>query len=268
MTTHSPKRSLPLDYFLLVFALAVPIWVLGGDRLPLPVKLPASAFTTFVPAIAAGIATYRRSRWTGVKALLKRIGDFKRIRNRIWYAPALLLAPGLYGLSYVVMRSAGLPLPQPVSVPFLMAPVYFVVFFITDAGEELGWSGYATDPLANRWGVPKAGLFLGIVWALWHLVPFIQTGSPAPWILAQSIKTVAMRMLIVWLYSGSGKSVFAATLYHTTDNVSWALFPNDSSHYNPFVTGAITCIAAAILYLLRLPPWHSGLRNRSRSHVM
>ena len=30
--------------------------------------------------------------------------------------------------------------------------------------------------------------------------------------------------------------VLAAILYHPASNLSWSLFPNDGSHYNPFVT--------------------------------
>jgi len=50
-----------------------------------------------------------------------------------------------------VMRLAGRPLPDP-NVPLLMAPVFFLLFFLPAMGEELGWSRYAVDPMQNRWG--------------------------------------------------------------------------------------------------------------------
>jgi hypothetical protein len=56
-------------------------------------------------------------------------------------------------------------------------------------------------------------------------------------------------MLIVWIYNKSGKSVFAAILFHTADNVSWSLFPNDGSHYDPMVIGLINCAALIIIIL-------------------
>jgi hypothetical protein len=56
-----------------------------------------------------------------------------------------------------------------------------------------------------------------------------------------------MRVIIVWIYVNTGGSVFAAILYHTADNVSWSLFPNYSSHYNPFVTDLMNWIAVAIV---------------------
>ncbi len=47
---------------------------------------------------------------------------------------------------------------------------------------------------------------------------------------------VATRVLIVWIYSPSGKSVFAATLVHVMGNVNWSLFPNYGSHIDPVST--------------------------------
>ncbi len=143
------------------------------------------------------------------------------------------------------MRALGLPFPNPINVPWLLAPVLFVAFFIGDAGEELGWSGYAIDPMQNRWGALKASFILGVVWALWHTIPFVQTHNPASWVVWQCLKTVAMRIVIVWIYNNTGKSVLAATLYHAADNLSWSLFPNYGSHYDPFVTGLITWLTAA-----------------------
>jgi membrane protease YdiL (CAAX protease family) len=247
MDTGASKKQLPMDYFVLVFLLAVPFWLLGGTRLPLPIRLPASALGTFVPALAAFMSSYRQSGRNGVKQLLSKAVDYRKIRNKIWYLPALFLAPLLYFLSFVVMRLARLPLPDPINIPLLMAPAFFVMFLIGDTGEELGWSGYATDPLQERWGAPKAGLILGVIWAIWHAIPFVQTGDSPSWVLWQCLKTVATRMVIVWVYNNSGKSVFAATLYHATDNVSWSLFPNYGSHYDSTVTGLLTSLAAVIV---------------------
>jgi membrane protease YdiL (CAAX protease family) len=145
------------------------------------------------------------------------------------------------------MRLTGLALPDPINIPLLVAPAFFVMFLISDTGEELGWSGYAIDPMQKRWGAVKASLILGAMWAIYHGVTFVQTGHSASWIVWQSIKTVAMRVVIVWIYNKTGKSVLAANLYHVTDNLSWALFPNFGSHYNPLVTGVLTGVVAGIV---------------------
>jgi hypothetical protein len=56
--------------------------------------------------------------------------------------------------------------------------------------------------------------------------------------------------VIVWIYNNAGKSVFAAILVHDMDDVSWSLFPNDGSHYDPAVTGVITAVIAVIVTYL------------------
>ncbi len=247
MNAHARTSKSLLMYFLLVFVLAVPFWLFGGGKLPLPMNLPVGALVTFVPMIAASILSYQLYGLNGIKELLKKAFDYKKIKNRIWYLPALLLMPVIYYLSYVIMRLTGLPLPDPIQIPFLMAPVFFVMFFIGDAGEELGWTGYAIDPMQNRWGALKASLILGVVWAIWHSIPYLQTGNPPNWIVWQSVSAVALRTLIVWIYNNTGKSVFAAILFHDMVNVSWSLFPNYGSHFDPFVTGIITWLTVVIV---------------------
>jgi hypothetical protein len=60
-----------------------------------------------------------------------------------------------------------------------------------------------------------------------------------------------MRVILVWLYNKTGKSVSATILYHTSDNVSWTAFPNTSSHYDPMVTGLLNALVVGILFLGR-----------------
>jgi membrane protease YdiL (CAAX protease family) len=146
------------------------------------------------------------------------------------------------------MRLAGLPLPNP-HIPWLALPVFFVGFFIAGIGEELGWMGYAIDPMQNRLGALKASILLGLVWAIYHLIPDLQNQQAADWILWHRLATVANRILMVWFYNNTGKSVFAVILFHTMTNIGWALFPNYGSHYNPFITGMITLLATGIVVL-------------------
>ena len=236
------------DYFVLVTALTVPFWLFGGRPLPLPVKLPASALALVVPLAAACILTYRRAGPAGLRALFRRALDYPKIRNRAWYLPILFLYPLIAVLAYAVMRRAGLPLPGP-QVPWLMAPVFLAGFFIAGIGEELGWMGYAFDPMQRRWGALGAGLLLGLFWAFYHLIPDLQNRQPAGWILWHRLGTVAFRVLIAWIYTNTGRSVFAAILFHAVNNLSWALFPNYGSHYNPFVTFLLTLPAVGLVLL-------------------
>ena len=119
--------------------------------------------------------------------------------------------------------------------------------------------GYAVDPLQERQSALTTSIVLGSVWGIFHVVPDIQAHHGLAWIAWQhGVYAVALRILIVWLYNNTGKSVFASIFVHDTDNVSWSLFPNYGSHYDPTVTGAITAIAAVIVTFL----W--GLKTLAR----
>jgi uncharacterized protein len=192
--------------------------------------------------------------------LLSRVFDLRRIRKRIWYGPIIFLMPLIYLLTYVVMRLMGLPFPDEPFIPFLLVPLLFVLFFVLAIGEEVGWTGYATDPMQDRWSALTTGIILGLVTAIWHLVPLIQMGRTPIWMAWWSLSAVSIRLLTVWLYNNTGKSLFAAIVFHSMNNLSFALFPNYGSHWDPAVAGVITAIVAVIVTFL----WGSRTLARYR----
>jgi membrane protease YdiL (CAAX protease family) len=200
----------------------------------------------FCPATAAITLVYPESKTAGVRDLLKRSFDYKRIKAKIWYAPMLLLMPVVTISSYGWMRWMGAPLPVP-QIRVVATLAMSLAIFILALGEELGWSGYAIDPMQDRWGALPASILLGLVWAIWHIVPLVQVHRSPAWIAWWCLGTVAARVLIVWLYNNTGKSVFAAAVFHTTMNVTWQLFPIRGSYWDPRVNGVIMAIAAVVV---------------------
>lgn len=243
----------PLRFFVLVFALSIPIWLIQPRDWPISASVGA-------PLIAALILVYREEGGGGVRRLLSRVFDQRRIRKGIWYGPIILLMPVLYLLTYGVMSLMGLPLPDEPYFPFLLIPLLFVLFFILAIGEEVGWTGYATDPLQDRWSALTTGIILGLVTALWHFVPLIQMGRTPIWIAWWSLGSISIRILTVWLYNNTGRSLFAGIVFHAMNNLSFALFPNYGSHWDPAVAGVITAIVAVIVAFL----WGSRTLARYR----
>ncbi len=241
------SRRSPLKFFWLVFALSIPFWLAGAATgVQLLPGLPVAALMFVCPVAAALILVYGENKTAGAIALLKRSFDFQRIRAKAWYAPVLLLMPGVMVLSYGLMRLTGVPAPTPqfrVEAGIGM----FLAFFVAALGEELGWSGYVTDPMQERWGALEAGVLLGLVWAAWHIIPLMQAHRSPAWIAWWCLGTVATRIVMVWLYNNTGKSVFGAALFHTTINVSWQLFPIHGSYYDPRVTALIMTFVATIV---------------------
>ena len=240
------KDRSPLTLCLLVFALSVPFWWIGAvTDLQLMPGLSVSALMAFCPAVAALILVHRTEQTAGVTAVLWRSFDFKRIRSKRWFAPILLLMPGVSMAVYALMRWMETPMPAPQVTP-LAALLMLLAFFAGALGEELGWSGYAIDPLQVRWNTIRASLVLGVVGVLWHIVPLTLLHRPLTWMAWWCLYSVAARMLMVWLYNNTGKSVFAVALFHATLNLSYMLFPVNGSHFD-MELGALVMAFAAVM---------------------
>jgi membrane protease YdiL (CAAX protease family) len=181
-----------------------------------------------------------------VKKLLKRSFDYKRVINKKWYWPALLLMPLFFslvlGVSYLFDQEI-----TAAQMPLIVAPIAFVLFFFTALAEQVGWMGYAFEPMRNRWGLIKSTLLLGLIWGVWHIPLYIFAFPNTGLMIAQFLGVIALRVLQVWLYSNTGNSVFIVILFHAIYNVCMTVIPVN------FVGNTIifSIGAALILYFWR-----------------
>lgn len=53
--------------------------------------------------------------------------------------------------------------------PLTFFPLIILSFMSGPFSEELGWRGFALDPLLDSFGFTKTSVILGLVWAVWHL---------------------------------------------------------------------------------------------------
>lgn len=245
VSQSGPARSgRTTAFFALTFALSAPFWLLGAlTRARLVAGLPLSSLMVVAPALSALVLSHAEAGRAGVRGLLARSFDFHRIRRKAWYAPALLTPPVAAALTGLLLHAAGRPPAMP-QVSAVAAVAMLGIFFLAALCEELGWSGYATDPMQARHGALATGILLGLVWAAWHLLPLLQMGRSPAWIAGWALSTVASRVLIVWIYDNCGRSVFAASAYHTTSNMSTMVF---AGWFDPVMTGAVMAVMAAIV---------------------
>lgn len=263
---RSLYRASPWAFFLFVFVLSVPFYLLGstGGRLPVATFLPVSALMAFIPMIAALGLVYREGGVRAANEFLGRAFDYRRIKGVRWIFAALLLMPLVLTLEYGVQRFSGVtPDAQLFSITEVFA--FFLMFFVGAIGEELGWQGYAFAGLRERWSALESGLILGAIWALWHVIPYAEMGWSSDWIVWQCFGTIALRIIIVWLFVNAGQSVFIAVLFHTMINSVWSLFPNYGSYYDPFRMFVILALVAAIIVALWGSSTLADFRS-SRSH--
>ena len=254
-----PRRS-PASFFGLVFALSVPCWLIGAatDRQLMP-GLSISALMAFCPMTAALILVHRERGIESATQLLKRSFDFRRIKALVWLLPVMLLMPGVSLVVYGLMQWSDTPVPAmqlAIGCSFLM----LLAFFIGGLGEELGWSGYILDTLQECWSALQASLVLGLVGAAWHLVPLLLVHRPWAWIAWWCLYAMAARLLTVWLYNNTGRSVFVASLFHATLNLAYMLFPVYGSHFDMRIGGLVMAGAAVLVVVVWGP--HSLTRFR------
>lgn len=252
------KPSLPM-FFGAVVALSIPFWVWGAvaEEHLIP-GLPVSGLMAFCPAAAAVLLTLWRQGRADAARLLARCLDIHRLRGRwLWLALNFALPPALLGLTYLFMRLAGAPLPAP-EFAFAAMPLMFGAFLLAGLGEELGWFGYAYGAM-ERMGALNAALALGVFWALWHTIPYFQTGRAAEWVAWHSLATVALRVIAVWLFVNTGRSIFAAACFHAMCNVAFYSFPNAGSHYDAAYFAPVIVAMAVFVALV----W--GPRTLTRS---
>jgi len=109
-----------------------------------------------------------------------------------------------------------------------MIPLAIAISTPVQAGEEIGWRGYALPGLAERFGLARASLLLGLIWALWHLPLFFVRWAD---IYGQSfplfaLQVVALSVAFAWLWAKTNQSLLLPMLLHAAVNNSKDIVPS------------------------------------------
>jgi uncharacterized protein len=122
------------------------------------------------------------------------------------------------------------------------------------AGEEIGWRGYALPRLASRMGLAGGSILLGIIWACWHLPLFF---FPAADTYGQSIpvyvlQVTAISAAMAWLYGHTKRSLLPVMLLHAAINNTKDIVPSAvRGATNPFAlsTSLVAWLTVALLWI-------------------
>jgi membrane protease YdiL (CAAX protease family) len=236
MPKNIPK--IPWLYLLLSFAFSWAIWIpvslTGKNYQGSPFLLSAVLVGAFGPGLAAIIHVYSTRDPEQISDFRQRVFDFHRIRPG-WYIIILALWPALHGTAIVITRLLSGSIPES---PFLQEilrqpstiPLVIFLYFIQAGVEELGWRGYLQEKLGILFGPSRSSLLVGVIHTFWHLPLFWVVGTNqmkmgfGPDFLIFVAFVVSSAVLTAWCYYGNKNSIMAATLLHTTGNLSFDIF--------------------------------------------
>ncbi len=243
MNAQQPSPNNLITFFALALLLALPIYVLigltyRGVILSPEMGLSFALLLPFAPLVSGLILTSRKGGWALTKSLLWRTFDFKRTSNKRWLVAALIIPPVIVGVAWGFALLLGLEM-LPAEAPLMIAPVMFCIFFVMAASEELGWMGFAYEPMESKWGAFNATLVLGLIVAAFHFPWYYFMFEDSAMLAVQLLFPFSLRFMVVWIYNNAGKSIFAATIFHTIYNLCYAVF-----EVNVFVATTLLVIAA------------------------
>ena len=252
-------RSL-LKFFLLTYALT---WVcflsvVKMSQAPSPTA-PATALLrgpllllgTFAPALMALGVTARDEGRRGVGALLRRM--FHCQVGWRWYLLAVGYMPAVkLSVAFVYRLMTG-AWPRFGTDSWSIIVLAIIISTPVQAGEEIGWRGYALPRLAGRFGFARASLLLGLIWACWHLPVFFLPGADK---YGQSfpiwtLQVVALSVALTWLYAGTNGSLLLTMLMHSAVNQTVGIVP--SANLNP--GNPFTLSVSLVMWLTTMFLW-------------
>jgi len=243
----SARQGKLWHFYVWLFALSVPFWLVGAvvGQLPIPIDLPIAAAMAALPAAICLWLSWKEGGRVRLVELLGRTIDFARVPNPLWVMLAVLVMPVALVGAYGLQCWAGEALPA-FDLPVSALSTFLLLFTLGGIGEELGWQGFVYPAMRSRWDALTASLVIGGLWAIWHVVPFLQAGRSNEWILWQCLTMLPLRIITVWLFLNAGESVAVAILFHAMSNVAQFSFPAYGSHYEP-LTCFVVLTAIAIL---------------------
>ena len=194
-------------------------YLIAGVGFPLSMMYPSDLWGFVIWGITLGgaLVTGIVDGKAGLKTYFSRI---IRIRAGIqWYAIALLtpfvLAAIAFGLNILTGAEVSGALPE-----FGKAATLFVLFLLTNAGEEPGFRGFSLPHFMKTRSAFTASLAIGVLHAIWHLPLFIAGQMP----LVDFLQPLCGAFLFTWIFNKTNGSVFLAMLLHAANDVAGGFF--------------------------------------------
>lgn len=225
-------------FFALTTAVAWSLWLVSRP-LPQPVAGIVFLAGVFAPGIVAVALTSRTSGRQGVVALLRRLIDWDHSPGWYVFAAIFMLAVKLAAAVLHRMAFGSWPMFGASPIYLMLAATFLSTIVGGQAGEELGWRGFALPRLATRLGLGGASILLGLAWATWHL-PLFLIEFPGSDTFGQSfplyaLQVTAISVTMAWLWASTRGSLLPVMILHAAVNNTKDIVPSsDPDATNPW----------------------------------
>jgi membrane protease YdiL (CAAX protease family) len=249
-----------LAFFLLTYLVSWSLFI-GGAALSGAPALPSASpsglgglviiLGVFAPSLVALALTAGARGRAGAAALLKQVIP-KRVAAQ-WYVFAIVFMAAIKLGAALLHRLTTGKWPAFGGAPLFLMALSLLFSTPMQAGEEIGWRGFALPRLADRVGLARASVLLGVIWAFWHLPFFF---IPVSDTFHQSfpvylLQVTALSVVIAWLYWRT-ESLFLVMLLHAAVNNTKDVVPSAvSGASNPFTASAsrVAWFTVALLWV-------------------
>jgi membrane protease YdiL (CAAX protease family) len=250
LVARHPVATFLLICYAVTWATAVPWFRTRTDILPFDLPMWASLGTIFGVALAAFLVVAATDGQAGVRDLARR-----SLRWRVgvrWYLVAMFAMPIAVLVSATALFGSA-PLNTLADnwqlLLTVVLPVLLLQLALFNLAEEIGWTGFLQARLQDRHGPLKASLLVTAPFALFHLPGlFVQFGLASALVVVLPILAVMhlfARVVLMWLYNTTGRSVLLVGLFHATFNATLV----GGEEFIPGPVGTTLVIATGVIVL-------------------
>jgi membrane protease YdiL (CAAX protease family) len=251
-----------VSFFVLTFAITWTTWI-AANAVAGPANTglfavggPVFLLGVFAPAFVALAMTARNEGREGVRRLLGRIGHWQVALRFYLFAVGYTVATKLGGA--IIHRVAIGVWPPFGDASWVLMLGAILISTWVQAGEEIGWRGYALPRLTESIGLSAASVLLGVIWAVWHLPLFVlpNTGSEGQSFPLYVSHVTAVSIAMAWLYWKTDGSLLLVMLMHASINNTSEFIParvpgaEDSWSFSGSVVG---WASVAVAWLIAIP---------------
>jgi len=247
--------------------------LISADYAGLPFLLVSSLGVVFGLALPAYLVTAATRGKAGVRDLLGR-----SLKWRVgvgWYLLAflglpfatLLVAVAFLGATPLEALARNWPLFFTMFLPGILVPLV-----ITHLFEEAGWTGFMQDTMQERYGALLASIMVAPAFVLFHLpLSFLEARQitlavvqfALVQLVVQAIVVIFFRVVIMWLYNSTGRSMLIVALFHSAFNSAGTgseyatrfikeIIPGPAALLIPIAVVAVVAVVIAVLTRGRL----------------